>query len=252
MILPLYKPVGASTHRLATKAGQLYGQKATHTGTLDPMADGVVTVLTGDDRFKKTSLSNVKKSYSYQVLLGIGTDTLDLLGLVTEKQTTPIPSEEVLKRKIEAILPKFRGEISQQIPNFSAKRIEGSSYMLQAKQGKKLPVSKQKVTIFDHQLVSISTTTSEKLITYIQRTVPLVEGDFRQQVVIDQWLNQSLPTLPVVTMTTTTSKRTYIRALVRDIAKEIGIPATCVRITRTKNGPYSIENCLCLPRAGII
>ena len=128
MIIPVYKPLGASTHLLAKKVGDIHQTKATHTGTLDPMANGVVIVLTAEDRFKKSELSDWKKTYEFEILWGISTDSHDLLGL-----TTQIDQKQIDVEKLEETLPKFTGKILQQLPKFSAQRINGESYFDQAK-----------------------------------------------------------------------------------------------------------------------
>lgn len=84
MILPIYQPVGQSSHLLAQKAGLLYHQKATHTGTLDPMATGVLLVLTGKDRFRKKEYSAYRKTYEFEILLGVRTDSDDILGVIED------------------------------------------------------------------------------------------------------------------------------------------------------------------------
>lgn len=82
MIIPVYQPLGSSTHVLAQKVGKIYNSKATHTGTLDPMADGVILVLTGKDRFDKQIHTDAQKTYHFSILWGVQTDSLDLLGLI--------------------------------------------------------------------------------------------------------------------------------------------------------------------------
>ena len=69
MILPIYQHQGSSSHMLARQVGQQYGEKATHTGTLDPMAEGVLIVLTGQDRFNKSKYTDWQKVYKIEELV---------------------------------------------------------------------------------------------------------------------------------------------------------------------------------------
>ncbi len=110
MIIPVYKPLGSSTHLLAKKTGDIYQTKATHTGTLDPMANGVVVVLTAEDRFKKSKLANWKKTYEFEILWGATTDSHDLLGLITQTSQAPVDL-----KKLEEALHNFTGNITQQL-----------------------------------------------------------------------------------------------------------------------------------------
>lgn len=266
MIIPVHKPLGSSSHLLAKQIGKNHQEKATHTGTLDPMADGVLVVLTGEDRFKKAEYSNWKKTYQFQILVGIKTDSGDLLGLI-EKNNTAIQKregklektlEEIkidLEKNIEKILPQFIGKQTQTAPAFSAQRIAGKSGFDLAKQGKEFELQKNKIEIFSLKIIpskntsqKIKTISSKELLEYIQQTIPLVRGDFRQKEIITQWENllennKLQNNFLIITLEAVTTKRTYIRSLIQEISQNINLPMTAFSITRTKNGPFSIEDC---------
>lgn len=244
MIIPVYKPIGASTHRLAKQVGKLHQTKATHTGTLDPMADGVVIALTGQDRFKKDELSSWKKHYKFEILWGVNTDSHDLLGL-----TNQISEKQINSEKLTKVLPKFTGKINQQLPKFSARRIDGQSYFDKAKQGKDFIPQTETVHIHNLELIQTYIIPKEKLWSDIQHKLSLIKGDFRQKKILNKW-QEVLPNLPnqltITKFKTTTSKRTYIRSLVRDLSQELQIPATTFSLTRTQNGNFTIKDCICL------
>lgn len=63
----------------------MYGVKTAHTGTLDPMAEGVIIVLLGEERYKKYELAGLKKTYEFEISFGFETDTFDGLGLTVSK-----------------------------------------------------------------------------------------------------------------------------------------------------------------------
>jgi tRNA pseudouridine(55) synthase len=244
MIIPVYKPVGASTHLLAKKAGDIHQTKATHTGTLDPMASGVVVVLTAEDRFRKSELAGGEKTYEFEILWGVATDSHDLLGLTTETSQV-----QVELKKLEEILPNFTGNITQQMPKFSAQRINGESYFDQAKKKTSFEPRSESIQIHSLKLKNSDTVSRPQLQKYIEERINLVTGDFRQKEILENW-GQIIPQLPekliITKLMATTSKRAYVRALVRDISKKINIPATTYSITRTQNGKYTIKDCICL------
>lgn len=126
MLIPVYKPLGISTHRVAQAIGVWADEKATHTGSLDPMAEGYVLVLTGDDRFNKVTLADEKKFYAFEILFGIATDTHDLLGLVTHNENHQLDNQEITQ-KLATALPAFLGKQQQKQPRFSAQRVNGKS-----------------------------------------------------------------------------------------------------------------------------
>lgn len=246
MILPVYKPVGESSHQLAALWGKFYQEKATHTGTLDPIADGVLIVATGDDRFNKEKINNGKKVYVATVLFGQNTDSHDILGLQTNQSKVP-PLVE-LKKILSAENSKSPETFLQQLPDFSAKRINGKSSFDYAKKGLAVPKSNQSVTVFSEQWSNLKRIPAKELLKDITKRISTVKGDFRQKDCLISWNNllNNAPTQTLATVTYETSKKTYIRACIRDFSKKNGVAATIVSLTRTKNGPYNLENCLCL------
>ncbi len=250
MIIPLFKPLGASTHLLAAAVGAARNEKATHTGTLDPMADGVVVVLTGADRFSKEKYTNWEKTYRFQMLFGIATDSHDLLGLTTAVQV-PKLSPEVLQQTLNLKLPLFTGPHNQMLPDFSAKRIDGESSFDKAKRGEEITPTTQAVVIHSLQLHAVQRLPLEEVHSEITVKIAQVTGDFRQDEILLNWQktfselrSSNYSSLLVAELEARTSKRTYIRALVRDIAASLEIPATTYSITRLQNGPYTVEDCV--------
>lgn len=251
MIIPVYKPFGESTHQLAQKLGKIYQQKSTHTGTLDPAADGVVVVLTSEDRYKKEEFANTTKYYTAQILLGISTDTEDMVGLPQEGVTT---FPELKKKDITSTFQSLTGHYSQTLPRFSAKRIQGESYFDLAKRGESISLAQQNIKISEINLHSQTTISLNELNTYYTTKIFQIKGDFRQEEIRKQWQqfindlkgSSQITDLPLITVSIVCSKRTYIRALVRDFSHSIQIPAVLYSLTRTQNGPYSIADCTCL------
>lgn len=258
MIIPVWKPIGASTHQLAELVGQLASRvtqniqdrKATHTGTLDPMAEGVVVVLTGKDRFQKKKYSQTKKSYKFSILFGVETDSLDTLGLQTNVILKEIDQKK-LSKQIQNILPTFIGDQLQVQPRFSAQRINGNSGFDLAKKGDDFQLKENKIRIYNLQIDSEKAIPIPKIETEIINNIQKVSGDFRQKQISQNWKKTftdlqkiGISQLLVLTCTATVSKRTYIRALTRDISQLLQIPATTFSITRTQNGDYSKHDCI--------
>jgi len=248
MIVPVYKPVGASTHLLAKRVGDIHQTKATHTGTLDPMADGVVIVLTDQDRFKKSEATNWKKQYQFEILWGATTDSHDLLGLTTKVSQEKYDLDQIATQ-IKSVIPKFTGTIVQQLPQFSAQRIDGESYFDKAKKNESFVPRSETVQVHSLELQNSYSIDKSQLRQQLENKIQLVEGDFRQEQILNNW-QQVIPQLPeelvITQLQTTVSKRTYIRSLTRDIAQQLQLPATTYSLTRTKNGKFSIKDCICL------
>jgi len=240
MLIPVYKPLGSSSHQLAKKVGETYGEKATHTGTLDPMAEGVLVVLTGEDRFKKTEYSHWQKTYQFKVLVGFETDTHDLLGLIKN-----IDHKKINQPVFEKNLKSFIGRQQQLVPKFSAQRINGQSGFDLAKKNQPFDLQKNEIEILALEILNKETVNSNELFAYINRTINLVVGNFRQAKILTNWekvlANQK--NYELITIEAVTSKRTYIRALVRDFSKKLNLALTTYSIVRTKNGKFTIDDC---------
>lgn len=253
MIIPVYQPFGSSSHLLAQRVGKSLGEKATHTGTLDPMAEGVLVVLTGEDRFQKAGYTQWQKTYQFQVLVGVSTDSHDLLGKITEISPEFKKKERQRddhQKRVEAIteaLPSFLGKSMQVTPAFSAQRVAGKSGFDLAKKGESFSQRKNSIEIFSLELKSQMLILGDSLLPLIAEKVETIQGDFRQQEILKGWKKffhryENLHFL-ILSFETTTSKRTYIRGIVRDLSEKLGVPMTTFGIQRTQNGPYTKNDC---------
>lgn len=120
-ILLVDKPAGMTSHDVVWRVRKLFGtKKVGHTGTLDPMATGVLVVLLGRAAKACEYVSHDEKVYEAVLRLGVTTDTEDVTGTVlTEADVLPSAEE------VEGVLPSFRGEILQVPPMYSALKVNG-------------------------------------------------------------------------------------------------------------------------------
>jgi tRNA pseudouridine55 synthase len=130
-ILLLDKPPGLSSNVALQRAKRLYrAEKAGHTGTLDPLATGLLPICFGEATKFANLLLDGDKAYSATLRLGVTTSTGDAEGEVIEERAANVAREDV-----EAILPRFRGRIAQTPPRFSALKRDGRNYYEYARQG---------------------------------------------------------------------------------------------------------------------
>lgn len=248
MIIPLYKPYGKSSHQLAHEFGKRVGEKASHTGTLDPAAEGVLVVTTGPDRLIKQEIAKGRKVYRVSVITGISTDTHDLVGIPTDL----ILGEEISSAKIEDACKKLTGTYQQTLPAFSAKRIQGKSSFDLAKEGVEFKAS-DTVTIYTITLLSSIKVKKSSLQKYHDTAIGKIKGDFRQSIILSKWKHlwekvtkNKVHSFQSFELEITCAKRTYIRALIRDLSQLLRTPLVVSSLVRTKNGEYSITDCICL------
>ena len=203
--LNIDKPKGMTSHDVVSRLRKITKIKQIgHTGTLDPFATGVLPACIG----KATRLIEYlqdDKEYIAEVQFGKNTDTYDLDGQVTDVFDVKISEEDLVN-----VLPKFRGEISQLPPIYSAIKVNGKKLYDYARKGEEVEIQPRKVTITKLELLSFDK-----------------ENQLAQIVV-------------------GCSKGTYIRSLAYDIGKELNCGAYLSALKRTKAGKFVIENSISL------
>lgn len=156
-VLLIDKPKGFTSFDVIAVVRKLTGQRKTgHTGTLDPNATGVLTVLLGSATKAQDIILNHDKSYVAGVKLGLTTDTLDIWGTVTSKSESRVSRAEV-----ERLIPKFSGEIEQVPPMYSAVKKDGQRLYDLARRGIEVERKARKVTVYKLALTDFDEETQE-------------------------------------------------------------------------------------------
>ncbi len=158
-VLIVNKHQGATSHDVVNRIRRLYGtRRVGHTGTLDPMATGVLVVLIGRAAKASEYLASDRKQYRALLRLGLTTDTEDVTGTVlSHSEALPSPSE------LEAILPQFQGKIRQVPPMYSALKVNGKKLVDLAREGKVIERQAREIEIFDLQAESTETPSDYRL-----------------------------------------------------------------------------------------
>ena len=149
-VLIVDKPAGLTSHDVVNRVRRLAStRRVGHTGTLDPMATGVLGLLLGPATRLSQYATEGRKRYRGVLRLGETTDTYDADGVVTDKQPVNVDM-----RTIESVLPRFQGAILQVPPMYSAIRVEGRHLYERARQGEEVeraprPVTIDSITILD-------------------------------------------------------------------------------------------------------
>ncbi|WP_374242369.1 tRNA pseudouridine(55) synthase TruB [Zoogloea sp.] len=148
-VLFLDKPVGISSNNALQKARWLLSAaKGGHTGTLDPMASGLLPLTFGEATKFSQTLLDADKAYDATVLLGVTTTTADAEGEVLAR--CPV---EVSDAAIEAAIASLRGEIEQVPPMYSALKHHGKALYEYAREGVEIPREPRRVTIYRFELL---------------------------------------------------------------------------------------------------
>ena len=204
-VVLLDKPAGMSSQGAVTAVKRAFkADKAGHTGTLDPMATGLLPICLGEATKYSQDLLEADKTYVAQVKFGARTDTGDAEGLVIEELSLPaFENEAAMQIALDALLPTFTGPISQVPPMYSALKRDGKPLYEYARAGVELERTARDITIHKIRWTNI------------------------------QW--------PEATLEVSCSKGTYIRVLAEDLGKALGCGAHLVGLRRTEVGHLNLE-----------
>ena len=209
-VVLLDKPAGMSSQGAVTAVKRAFNaEKAGHTGTLDPMATGLLPICLGEATKYSQDLLEADKTYIARVKFGSRTDTGDAEGLMIEELPLPVFVDEAeIKKSLDALLPKFSGAISQVPPMYSALKRDGKPLYEYARAGVELERTPREITIYKILWTDI------------------------------QW--------PEATLEVACSKGTYIRVLAEDLGNALGCGAHLVGLRRTEVGHLTLEQAFTL------
>lgn len=155
-IIIINKPKGCTSHDIVHKLKKILNEKVGHTGTLDPMATGVLPLLVGKGTLCSKYLINHDKIYEVELQLGQKTDTADSEGkIVSEKEVT---SEMIEIENVKSILSTFLGKQEQIPPIYSAIKVNGKKLYEYARKGQEVKVEPRQIEIYAINLINIDKT----------------------------------------------------------------------------------------------
>ena len=199
-VIVVNKEKGYTSRDVVNIVGKYFNtKKVGHTGTLDPMATGVLVICMGNCLKLVEMMMNHDKKYFAKIKLGIETDTLDITGNVLKEMSVP----SINKEDIESVLSSFIGKIKQEVPKYSAIKVDGRKLYEYARNGEDVVLPVKDVEIYDIKMIS-----------------DIVDNIF--------WISCHV------------SKGTYIRSLVRDIGYKLGTVATMEELDRVSLDKFDI------------
>jgi tRNA pseudouridine(55) synthase len=245
----VYKKVGETPlqtiNRFKVENPEYKNIPITYAGRLDPMAEGLLLLLSGDLVYEKEKYLGLPKTYEFEVLWGFETDTLDLLGLVVESQKVhKICTVEELEDKINHSV----GKLEQKYPAYSSKPVDGKPLFMWAREGKldDIKIPSHEVEVFSTSFVSRRIIEGRELLKEIENKISLVSGDFRQVEILEHWKdaldNKLDQVFTVDRLKVNASSGFYVRQFVSDLARNLENQATTLSIYRAKIGEYELAS----------
>lgn len=223
---------------------QYVNETVSYAGRLDPMAQGVLLLLIGDENKKRKHYEKLEKDYETEMVIGITTDSFDALGIVTGAYFRPVAENE-----LRSVLPMFTGRQEQAYPAYSSKAVNGKPLYWWTRQ-KRLPeirIPLHTIDIYSIDLTGIRTVPAKLLYSNAVQKIRNVSGDFRQKEILVSWKKFSetsgKETVTIAGLRVSCASGTYIRQLVSDIGDRLGCGAFALSITRTRVGDYMKQLC---------
>lgn len=197
-VIVINKKSGPTSFDIVNEVSHIFGiKKVGHTGTLDPLAEGILIIAIGKATKIVELLTSKDKEYIAEVKLGFCTDSYDTDGAILNRCNIPDNLD------ISNVLNSFKKTYMQEVPIYSAVKVNGKKLYEYARSGKSVTLPKKEVTIKEIELLSKNSSS--------------------------------------FTFRTLVTKGCYIRSLIQDISKELGVYATMSRLIRTKQGVVSID-----------
>jgi tRNA pseudouridine55 synthase len=194
-----------SSHKVISILREAVGQKKIgHTGTLDPRATGLLIICLGRATKIAQFLSDLGKTYEAEITLGACSTTFDSEGVLDDTGTEHVP--DLTEEKANRILEEFKGKIRQQVPAYSAVKVDGKRLYRLARQGTDVRPPQREIEIKDINLTKLD--------------------------------------LPRIYCTVSCSKGTYIRSLANDIGERIGCGGYLSGLRRIRVGSYLVDDAL--------
>jgi len=225
--------------RFRLKYSEYQDSKITYAGRLDPMAEGLMILLIDDDVHRKDEFIKLDKVYEVDFILGVCTDTYDILGLVNNNK-----EQEIIENNVKKQIAELENITSQEYPAYSSKTVNGKALWQWARERKLSEINTPRIdiSIFDAKYIGLKLLSKTELQDHILKSIKKVSGDFRQKEIMRLWNNYFLTSkrtsYQIYTMRVHASSGTYMRSLVHTIGKKTGIGATTVRINRIQVGEY--------------
>ena len=205
-LLVLDKPTGMSSNAALQHTKCLFGAaKAGHTGSLDPLATGVLPLCFGEATKFSQFLLDADKGYESTFVLGVGTDTADADGAVITRASAAHLTEDSVTRAMVMLT----GAIEQVPPMYSALKVDGQPLYKRARAGEQVERATRPVEIYGFELLSFEPGEQVRLGVKVR-----------------------------------CSKGTYIRTLAEDLGAALGVPAHVSTLRRCQSGPFALDDCV--------
>lgn len=249
-IIPVYKPAGVESSKMVSLYKEQFpDQPIMHAGALDPLAEGLLLLVIGaKTQADVAELIGADKTYVFEILVGFGTDTWDVLG-IPQRIAVPFFDVDTILAQSEQFIVAHTGSVRQQVPIFSNMRYRDKRMYQWAREGQAHlvpPLFRERV-IHAIEYTGYRSIAAQELHEQIRSKVQTVHGDFRQKEILAAWESvfDRLPaerSFPILQCEVTCESGTYVRSIAHALGEHIGLGAVSWHIRRTVIGKYTLAD----------
>lgn len=234
-VIAVDKPLGLTSHDVVNRARRARAtRRVGHTGTLDPLATGVLVLCVDDSTKVVQFMEHDSKDYLAWISLGAGTPTLDAEGPMDEVVAVPMPNEA----QVRAALEGFVGPQQQIPPQYSAIQVRGQRAYAVARAGGELELPARAVLIHELELLGVFPRVQNAPRTFS----PTPQGWTPDPGGRTFTLPEPLGEFPTLLVRARVGSGTYLRSLARDVGAALGVPAHLAGLVRTRVGRYNLAD----------
>jgi tRNA pseudouridine55 synthase len=251
-VLTVYKPLGLTPlqtiHLLKKQYPEYADERIGYAGRLDPMAEGLLLLLMGEENKKKKRYEALPKTYEFEVLFGISTDTYDTLGIITHSDKKLRTKDQRLMTSVMQLIPSLIGKHSQPYPPYASRTVKGIPLYRYAREGRlsDITIPVKEIEIYSLELLTDTSLPADVLQNTVLNRIKSVQGEFRQDKITSSWqsfLNITpLPHFPLLRFRISCSSGTYVRSLANNLGTQLKTGALAYSITRTAIGSYTLQD----------
>lgn len=236
-VIAVDKPLHLTSHDVVNRARRARGtRRVGHTGTLDPLATGVLVLCVDDSTKVVQFMEHDSKDYLAWISLGAGTPTLDAEGPVDA--TAPVPALD--PERVREVLAPFVGPQQQVPPQYSAIQVGGQRAYAVARSGGALELPARSIVVHALNLLGVYASVQDAPRTFDPHTwTPVDAGAAAGRTFT---LPAPLGAFPTLLVRASVGSGTYLRSLARDVGAALGVPAHLGGLVRTRVGRYSLRD----------
>lgn len=236
-----YKKLGQTPLDVVRELRKKNDVTLSYAGRLDPMAEGLLLILEGEENKRRREYERLDKEYEFEVILGFSTDSYDLLGIVNPGKSMAIDLE-----KLNTFIKENIGTVSQKYPPYSSFRIKGKPLYWWSRNKKKVKIPEREVKVDSLNLIEVYEAEREKLEKKIVERTSAIKGDFRQTEIKKAWTEffkkDKREKFDILKFRIECSGGYYVRSFANDLGNYLGTKACAYSIKRTRIGDFRMSS----------